>query len=183
MPGKKASKATPKTQSWAPVYSASQAAATAAVARLDCSAAARGAAPQPVAADYLTTCDPATDAAVVLSPAVLVSTDIASARAASSTAGWSVDLGLDQAGTAAFSALTQHLAASHGRFAFVVDGVVLDSRNPTATVTDGAAQFGGALTELQAKALADALTTGPLPVSFDAISVQGISIDNVPASS
>lgn len=89
---------------------------------------------------------------------------------------WSVQLTLQKPeGAQAFKAVTQRLNAKYqanpddpqSRFAIVLDDSVISAPASMAVITDGQSSITGQFTEDSAKALADQLKFGSLPISFE----------------
>lgn len=97
---------------------------------------------------------------------------------------WSVNLTLEQPeGSKAFKEITQRLFAKYqadpndpqARFAIVLDDNVISAPASQAVITDGKSSITGNFTEASAKALADQLKFGALPISFEIQSEEQIS--------
>jgi preprotein translocase subunit SecD len=99
------------------------------------------------------------------------------------TSEWVVSLALDSEGKAAFAATTTRLfeigqaapGDPRGRFAIVLDGLVIIAPGVNSPITDGHAQITGSFTRDEAATLARQLNFGALPISFDVQSQQTIS--------
>lgn len=98
-----------------------------------------------------------------------------------STGKWGVDLQFDAEGTKAFAEASQRLYdlestdATRNRFAVVLDGNVITSPSMNSPITDGRAQISGNFTPASARALANQLSFGSLPLDFTVQSEQQIS--------
>ncbi|MGO3796650.1 MAG: protein translocase subunit SecD, partial [Pauljensenia sp.] len=98
-----------------------------------------------------------------------------------STGKWGVNLQFDAEGTAAFAEASQRLYdlqstdSTRNRFAVVLDGNVITSPSMDAPITDGRPQISGNFTATSAKALANQLSFGSLPLDFTVQSEQQIS--------
>ncbi|MFQ4149043.1 protein translocase subunit SecD [Arthrobacter sp. LAPM80] len=88
---------------------------------------------------------------------------------------WSVQLTLEKPeGAAAFKAVTQRLYSKYmanpndpqARFAIVLDDSIVSAPASQAVISDGQSSITGQFTEASAKALADQLKFGSLPISF-----------------
>jgi preprotein translocase subunit SecD len=96
----------------------------------------------------------------------------------SSTGEWVVNLKFDGTGTKEFSDVSTRLVSLTGaqnQFAIVLDGKVIEAPAINSAITNGSAQISGGFTADSAKALADQLKFGALPVSFAVQSQQAIS--------
>ena len=95
-----------------------------------------------------------------------------------STGQWAVNLSFNNEGTEQFRKVTTRLAPLQGnpnRFAVVLDNAVISAPTTNAVITNGQAQITGNFDELSAKALAEQLKYGALPISFEIQSEQQIS--------
>lgn len=98
-----------------------------------------------------------------------------------STGKWGVNLQFDAEGTKAFAEASQRLYdlestdATRNRFAVVLDGNVITSPSMNSPITDGKAQISGNFTPASARALANQLSFGSLPLDFTVQSEQQIS--------
>jgi preprotein translocase subunit SecD len=91
---------------------------------------------------------------------------------------WQVNLNFDNAGTAAFGALTTQMYDKYGNggnptsplddFAVVLDGTVVTSPSINAVIPAGSASITGNFTQTQANSLANVLSYGALPLTFTA---------------
>ena len=79
---------------------------------------------------------------------------------------YSVDVTFDSEGAQKFSDATAELAASSGRIAVVVDGVVRSAPAVQSRIEGGAVSISGGFTEGEAKALKASLDFGSLPVEL-----------------
>ena len=99
------------------------------------------------------------------------------------TGRWGVNIEFKDQGVTTFKDVTSRLNSIRGqnpadprsRFAIMLDGKVLSSPTSQAVISDGKSQITGNFTEDQAKALADQLKYGALPISFSIQSEQQIS--------
>lgn len=97
-----------------------------------------------------------------------------------STNQWAVNLTFTNEGTTKFREVTTRLTPfSDGdprkQFAVLLDGAVITAPQSNAVITDGRAQITGNFTELTAQSLAEQLSYGALPISFEIQSEQQIS--------
>jgi preprotein translocase subunit SecD len=118
----------------------------------------------------------------LLGPSEVNGTDLtgASARQTTTAAGivtgqWEIDLTLKDPGKTQFGTITGQLAANGGTFAVEVDGQVYSAATASQAIVDGNAMISGNFTQQTADDLANILSYGALPISFDAGDVQQIS--------
>ena len=115
----------------------------------------------------------------LLGPIEVEGTHIATASSGLTTTGqWAVNLSFDGTGTKQFADVSTRLAGLTGaqnRFAIVLDGKVIEAPGVDNAITNGDAQITGGFTQDSAKALADQLRFGALPVNFKVQSQQTIS--------
>ncbi len=156
---------------------------------LDCTdpgARAQGSASDP--ARPLVACDADGTAKYILGPVDVTGANLSSATATmvynsqgQSTGAWGVDLAFDDAGTKQFSDASQRLYGfqtsdpTRNRFAVVLDGNVITAPSMNSPITDGKAQITGNFTPASAKALANQLSFGSLPLNFTVQSEEQIS--------
>lgn len=150
-------------------------------AALDCgtSEILKGATDDP--SQYLITCEEDGFYKYVLAPADLVGTDIESATAGlpqQGAGGWQVELLMTTDGAKKFATSTQNLSAQqtpNDQFAIVLDGVVISAPSVNEPILGGSAVISGSFTAEEARALAQVLKYGALPVSLEVDEVQQIS--------
>ncbi len=150
-------------------------------ASLDCSKSEilNGATDDPT--QYLISCEKDGSYKYVLAPADLVGTDIESATAGlpqQGAGGWQVDLLMTTEGAKKFATSTQTLSAQQApndQFAIVLDGVVISAPSVNEPILGGSAIISGSFTADEARALAQVLKYGALPVSLEVDEVQQIS--------
>lgn len=126
----------------------------------------------------------------ILGPVELSGSDISTASHSQETSGqgvttgrWAVTIQFNDAAREKFQNITSRLNAiraqnssdARARFAIMLDGKVLSAPISQAVISDGKPQITGKFTEEQAKALADQLKYGALPISFTIQSEQQIS--------
>ena len=126
----------------------------------------------------------------ILGPVELNGSDISTASHSQETSGqgvttgrWAVNIQFNDAAREKFQNITSRLNAiraqnasdPRARFAILLDGKVLSSPVSQAVISDGKPQITGNFTEQEAKALADQLKYGALPISFTIQSEQQIS--------
>jgi preprotein translocase subunit SecD len=132
-------------------------------------------------AKYLVTCDKDGTYKFVLAPALLTGTDIASATAGlpqQGAGGWQVDLTMTTDGGRKFATATKDLyqkQSPENQFGIVLDGVVMSAPQVNEPILGGAATISGSFTADEAKALAEVLKYGALPISLTVDEVQQIS--------
>ena len=130
---------------------------------------------------YLITCEEDGSYKYVLAPADLVGTDIESATAGlpqQGAGGWQVELLMTTDGAKKFATSTQSLSAQqtpNDQFAIVLDGVVISAPSVNEPILGGSAVISGSFTADEARALAQVLKYGALPVSLEVDEVQQIS--------
>ncbi len=91
---------------------------------------------------------------------------------------WVVSLSFDSQGATQFAATTQRLldlASPKNQFGIVLDGLVISAPVVNTVIPDGNAQITGNFTRASAASLANQLSFGSLPVSFQVESEQQIS--------
>ncbi|GAA3866355.1 protein translocase subunit SecD [Leifsonia kafniensis] len=91
---------------------------------------------------------------------------------------WVVNMVFDSTGTKQFAEVTTRLGGLTGvqnQFAIVLDGSVISAPSSNAVITNGKAEISGNFTQESAKALADQLKFGALPISFTVQSNETIS--------
>jgi preprotein translocase subunit SecD len=122
-----------------------------------------------------------------LDKATVLGTMVTGASAALSTtsSSWLVNLSFNGAGAKAFGDLTTMMFDKYGnngnptspldQFAVDLDGKVISAPDIISAITGGQAQITGTFTQQQATYLANVLSYGALPLTFDKESVQTIS--------
>ena len=132
-------------------------------------------------AQYLISCEKDGSVKYALAPADLVGTDIESATAGlpqQGAGGWQVDLQMTTDGAKKFADSTTKLSAQQSptnQFAIVLDGVVISAPAVNEPILGGSAVISGSFTADEARALAQVLKYGALPVALDVDEVQQIS--------
>ena len=126
----------------------------------------------------------------ILAPVERNGSDISTASHTQETSGqgvttgrWAVTIQFNDAAREKFQNITSRLNAiraqnssdARARFAIMLDGKVLSAPISQAVISDGKPQITGKFTEQEAKALADQLKYGALPISFTIQSEQQIS--------
>lgn len=130
---------------------------------------------------YLVTCDEDGAYKYVLAPAGLTGTDVQSAVAGlpqQGAGGWQVDLTMTTDGAKKFADITTSLAsqeAPQNQFGIVLDGQVVSAPAVNEAILGGSATISGSFTVEEAKALAQVLKYGALPITLDVDEVSQIS--------
>ena len=130
---------------------------------------------------YLISCEKDGSVKYALAPADLVGTDIDSATAGlpqQGAGGWQVELQMTTEGAKKFADSTTKLSAlesPNDQFAIVLDGVVISAPSVNEAILGGSAVISGSFTADEARALAQVLKYGALPVGLDVDEVQQIS--------
>lgn len=107
----------------------------------------------------------------LLGPSGVAGTDLSGARAVDGSAGWQVDVTFNSRGSQELTSLTAALAQNGQQVAVVWDGTVASAATVQSVVTGGALQISGLTGQDQARALADILNLGALPVHLQTSSV------------
>jgi preprotein translocase subunit SecD len=132
-------------------------------------------------AQYLISCEKDGSVKYALAPADLVGTDIDSATAGlpqQGAGGWQVELQMTTEGAKKFADSTTKLSAlesPNDQFAIVLDGVVISAPSVNEAILGGSAVISGSFTADEARALAQVLKYGALPVGLEVDEVQQIS--------
>jgi len=130
---------------------------------------------------YLITCQDDGIYKYVLAPAALTGTDIDTAVAglpAQGAGGWQVDLTMTSNGAKKFADITSQLAAQpqpQNQFGIVLDGIVVSAPSVNEPIIGGSATISGSFTADEARALAQVLKYGALPLSLEVDEVSQIS--------
>ncbi|WP_436770673.1 protein translocase subunit SecD [Yinghuangia sp. YIM S09857] len=118
----------------------------------------------------------------ILGPAAIDGTDLSSSQAqlpgAGQVGGWEVALNFDGAGTDKFTKITGELSSSQyptNRFAVELDGAVVVAPTVSQELPGGQAVITGDFSQKEAKALANVLKFGALPLSFEQSEVSTVS--------
>ncbi|MFF5672857.1 protein translocase subunit SecD [Streptomyces hygroscopicus] len=148
-------------------------------ANLDCTTKAGRAAAAEKAAnakptDSVLACSEKGDAKFILGPSEVEGTDVDDASAvfeSQNGAGWIVQLDFNSKGSKKFAKTTGELNSKQSpqnRFAIVLDGAVVSDPEVTqGAITGGRATISGGFTQQSAENLANVLSYGALPLSFD----------------
>ena len=129
---------------------------------------------------YLVTCSKDGATKYLLDKAAVRGTEIKSAAAglSSTGGGWEVNLTFTSTGAEQFATVTGQLAQNpspQNEFGIVLDGLVESSPYVSQAILGGSAVISGSFTADEAKALANVLKYGSLPVALEVSSVQQIS--------
>jgi preprotein translocase subunit SecD len=129
---------------------------------------------------YIATCQTDGAAKYLLDPAAVQGTEIASAQAGLSQTGggWEVQLTFTGDGAQQFADVTGQLAQQsppQNQFAITLDGLVVSAPSVDEAIIGGSAVITGQFTADEAKALANVLKYGSLPVSLTVSSVEQLS--------
>jgi preprotein translocase subunit SecD len=133
----------------------------------------------------MVTCDVTGTSKYLLGPVEVQGTHISNATSGlattsqgATTGQWVVDLVFDGKGTTEFAGISQRLIGLTGaqnQFAIILDGKVIEAPTINSAITNGKAEISGTFTQDTAKALADQLKFGALPVDFSVQTQQTIS--------
>ncbi|WP_280715635.1 protein translocase subunit SecD [Kitasatospora sp. MAP5-34] len=116
-----------------------------------------------------------------LGPVAVNGADVSKAQAGFDTqhaSGWQVDLSFNDAGSKAFASTTGKLATQQSpanQFAIVLDGQVVSHPYVSQSITGGSATISGSFGQTEAKNLANVLSYGALPLTFDKSDVTTVS--------
>ena len=129
---------------------------------------------------FLVTCSKDGAFKYLLDKAAVQGTEISGATAglSSSGAGWQVNISFTPEGAKQFATVTGELATKQSpqnQFGIVLDGLVESSPYVKEAIIGGNAEITGSFTADEAKALANVLKYGSLPVSLQVSSVEQIS--------
>lgn len=94
------------------------------------------------------------------------------------TGGWAVQITMNAKGTETFGEISSRMFGAQeplNQFAFVLDGTVLSAPAMQAQILDGRPSITGGFTQESAKALADQLKFGALPIGFTVQSQESVS--------
>ncbi|MFJ8092735.1 protein translocase subunit SecD [Streptomyces griseofuscus] len=117
----------------------------------------------------------------LLGPAGVDGTEVKKAQAVFDTqgaSGWQVQMSFDSAGAKKFADITGGLAknqAPQNEFGIVLDGEVVSSPYVSLAITGGSAYISGHFTQQEAQSLANMLSYGALPLSFQEQSVTTVT--------
>ncbi|WP_179200240.1 protein translocase subunit SecD [Streptomyces sp. NRRL B-24085] len=117
----------------------------------------------------------------LLGPAAVDGTEVKKAQAVFDTqtaAGWQVTMTFNSKGAKKFADITGQLAKNaqpQNEFGIVLDGEVVSSPYVSSSITGGNAQISGSFTQEEAQNLANMLSYGALPLSFQEQSVTTVT--------
>jgi preprotein translocase subunit SecD len=117
----------------------------------------------------------------LLGPAAVAGTEVDEAKAVYDTqtaAGWQVTMDFNKSGAKKFADITAQLAQNtqpQNEFGIVLDGEVVSSPYVSQSITGGQAQISGSFTQEEAQGLANMLSYGALPLSFQEQSVTTVT--------
>ncbi|MDI5909453.1 protein translocase subunit SecD [Streptomyces canus] len=117
----------------------------------------------------------------LLGPAAVDGTEVKKAQAVFDTqtaAGWQVTMTFNGKGSKKFADITGQLAKNtqpQNEFGIVLDGEVVSSPYVSSSITGGSAQISGSFTQDEAQNLANMLSYGALPLSFQEQSVTTVT--------
>ncbi|MEU0946100.1 protein translocase subunit SecD [Streptomyces canus] len=117
----------------------------------------------------------------LLGPAAVDGTEVKKAQAVFDTqtaAGWQVTMTFNGKGAKKFADITGQLAKNtqpQNEFGIVLDGEVVSSPYVSSSITGGSAQISGSFTQDEAQNLANMLSYGALPLSFQEQSVTTVT--------
>jgi preprotein translocase subunit SecD len=129
---------------------------------------------------YIATCSVDGGLKYLLDPAAVEGTEISSASAtlAQQGVGWEVQLSFTPEGAQQFAEVTGKLAqqpSPQNQFAITLDGLVQSAPYVSTAILGGNATISGSFTAEEAKALANVLKYGSLPVSLEVSQVEQLS--------
>ncbi|WP_431772993.1 protein translocase subunit SecD [Streptomyces cucumeris] len=123
--------------------------------------------------DSILACGQKGDAKYVLGASQVEGTDVDDASAvfeSQNASGWIVQLGFNSKGAKKFANVTGELAAKQdpqNRFAITLDGEVVSAPSVDRAIAGGSATISGGFTQQSAEDLANVLSFGALPLTFD----------------
>ncbi|MFH8790150.1 protein translocase subunit SecD [Streptomyces roseoverticillatus] len=131
--------------------------------------------------DVIVACKKDGSAKEILGPVSVEGTNVTGASAVFDSQqgrGWLVQLKFDSTGSKKFAAVTGQLAskqAPQNQFAIVLDGEVVSDPSVSTSITGGQAEISGGFTQATAQDLANVLSYGALPLSFDVVTEQTVT--------
>ena len=137
-----------------------------------------------VSDQVLITCDESKTYKYLLGPALIPGNMVTRAQAAvpQNSVAYVVELQFNSQGGADFQTVTAHLASQtspQNQFGIVLDGVVISAPSVgseySAGIAGGKAEISGSFTQKSATDLANVLSYGALPLSFEVSSVENVS--------
>ncbi|MCF3100861.1 protein translocase subunit SecD [Streptomyces roseoverticillatus] len=133
------------------------------------------------ATDVIVACKKDGSAKEILGPVSVEGTNVTGASAVFDSQqgrGWLVQLKFDSTGSKKFADVTGQLAskqAPQNQFAIVLDGEVVSDPSVSTSITGGQAEISGGFTQASAQDLANVLSYGALPLSFDVVTEQTVT--------
>ncbi len=137
--------------------------------------------PTPAVVDQpLIACDETNTYKYLLGPALIRGDQVTRAYASvpPASVSWVVALEFNDQGARDFNTVTTHLSTQSrplSQFAIVLDDSVISAPNVENPIPGGRAEISGSFTQASATSLANVLTYGALPLSFDVSSVDNVS--------
>ncbi|MFF7730161.1 protein translocase subunit SecD [Streptomyces sp. NPDC008001] len=131
--------------------------------------------------DVIVACKKDGSAKEILGPVSVEGTGVSSASAVFDSQqgrGWLVQLKFDSSGSKKFADVTGQLASKQppqNQFAIVLDGEVVSDPSVSTSITGGQAEISGGFTQASAQDLANVLSYGALPLSFDVVTEQTVT--------
>ncbi|WP_171170266.1 protein translocase subunit SecD [Streptomyces sp. I05A-00742] len=126
-------------------------------------------------------CDKDGQEKLLLGPVAVQGVDVTDAKAALDTqqgGGWQVQLKFNGSGSKKFADITGKLAAKpepQNRFAIVMDGQAVSAPSVRSAIPGGSAEISGSFDQSSADDLANILSYGALPLSFDVVTETTVS--------
>ncbi|MFE5873231.1 protein translocase subunit SecD [Streptomyces roseifaciens] len=133
------------------------------------------------ATDVIVACKKDGSAKEILGPVSVEGTGVTGADAVFDSQqgrGWLVQLKFDSSGSKKFADVTGQLAGKQSpqnQFAIVLDGEVVSDPSVSTSITGGQAEISGGFTQTTAQDLANVLSYGALPLSFDVVTEQTVT--------
>ncbi|MFC5149296.1 protein translocase subunit SecD [Streptomyces aureoversilis] len=131
--------------------------------------------------DVIVACKKDGSAKEILGPVSVEGTGVTGADAVFDSQqgrGWLVQLKFDSSGSKKFADVTGQLAGKQppqNQFAIVLDGEVVSDPSVSTSITGGQAEISGGFTQASAQDLANVLSYGALPLSFDVVTEQTVT--------
>ncbi|MFC7217788.1 protein translocase subunit SecD [Streptomyces polyrhachis] len=158
----------------------------AALTKLDCSTKEKRAAAADKAAEAgdtksVVACEQDGSQKYILGPAAVLGTDVKSAQASLDTQqgrGWIVNMDFTGSGSKKFAKVTGDISAKQppqNQFAIELDGEIVSAPSVRESIGGGSAFIEGSFTQQSAESLANVLSYGALPLSFETLSVDTVS--------
>ncbi|MGK5548355.1 protein translocase subunit SecD [Streptomyces sp. URMC 127] len=131
--------------------------------------------------DVIVACKKDGSAKEILGPVSVEGTNVSGASAVFDSQqgrGWLVQLKFDSSGSKKFADVTGQLASKQppqNQFAIVLDGEVVSDPSVSTSISGGQAEISGGFTQTTAQDLANVLSYGALPLSFDVVTEQTVT--------